>query len=143
LIENESHPPAEAPIVLIVDDEPLVRLLASDILTEAGYRVIEAMNSEEALTLIEAKPETIALVTDVRMPGEIDGFGLARLVAGRWPHIGLVITSATATPGEGDVPPDATFLPKPYQLSALVGAVRKAAERQAAVITAIPIATPE
>jgi CheY-like chemotaxis protein len=121
----EQSPPSEPSIILLVEDEPLIRLLASDILTEAGFRVIEAMNTDEALTLLEAKPETVALVTDVKMPGAIDGFGLAHLVKSRWPHMGVVVTSAQALPGEGDLSADAVFLAKPYQLSALIDAVRK------------------
>ena len=121
----EQSPPSEPPIILIVEDEPLIRLLASDILTEARFRVIEAMNADEALTLLEAKAETVALVTDVKMPGAIDGFGLAHLVKSRWPHMGIVVTSAQALPGEGDLSADTVFLAKPYQLSALIDAVRK------------------
>ena len=122
-VEQTTSP--DPPIILLVEDEPLIRLLASDILTEAGFRVIEAMNADEALTLLEAKPETVALVTDVKMPGAIDGFGLAHLVKSRWPHMGVVVTSAQALPGEGDLSDGSIFLAKPYQLSALIDAVRK------------------
>ena len=130
---------ADLPIVLLVEDEPLIRLVASDVLTEAGYRVIEAVNSEEALTLIEAKPDTVALVTDVKMPGAVDGFALARLVAGRWPHVGIVVTSAHALAGEGDLPAGSEFLPKPYQPSTLIAAVRKLTEQAIRPITVVQL----
>ena len=133
----EQTPPSEPPIVLLVEDEPLIRLLGSDVLTEAGFRVIEATSAEEALTLLEAKPETVALVTDVKMPGSIDGFGLAHLVKSRWPHMGVVVTSAQALPGEGDLSADAVFLAKPYQLSALIAAVRKVTGDQPPPITVV------
>ena len=68
-------------IILLVEDEALVRMLASDILTEeAGYRVIEAVNADEALTLLEARPDVRLVFTDVDMPGSLNGFTLARIV---------------------------------------------------------------
>jgi two-component system, response regulator PdtaR len=120
---------SEAPIILLVEDEPLIRLVASDTLADAGYRTIEACSADEALTLLEAKPETVAVVTDVKMPGSLDGFSLARLVGNRWPNVGIVITSAHALPGDGDLPEHAEFLAKPYQPSLLIEAVRKVTSR--------------
>jgi CheY-like chemotaxis protein len=125
LNQNVESSLADAPIVLLVEDEPLIRLVASDTLTDAGFRTLEACSAEEAMTLLEAKPEIVALVTDVRMPGPLDGFGLAHLAASRWPETGIVITSAQALPGEGDLPKGTEFLAKPYQPSALLSAVRK------------------
>lgn len=130
---------ADLPVVLIVEDEPLVRLLATEVLMEAGIRTIEACNADEALTILEAKPDMAALVTDVRMPGSIDGFSLARLAAMRWLHLGIVVSSADSTPGEGDLPERAKFLPKPYQLSSLVEAVRQVMQSDVARLTVIPI----
>jgi CheY-like chemotaxis protein len=114
----------DAPVVLLVEDEPLIRLVASDTLAEAGFRTLEACDADEALTLLEAKPDAVAIVTDVKMPGSLDGFALAHLVASRWPETGIVIVSGHAIPGEGDMPAGALFLVKPYQPSALIKAVR-------------------
>lgn len=121
--ENETTV-ADAPVVVVVEDEPLIRLVASDMLAEAGFRTVEACNADEALTLLEAKPDAVAIVTDVKMPGSFDGFALAHLVASRWPETGIVIVSGHAMPGEGDMPEGALFLVKPYQPSALINAVR-------------------
>lgn len=115
--------------MLLVEDEPLVRLVSSDMLAEAGFRTLEACSADEAMEMLEAKPETVALVTDVRMPGSLDGFGLAQLVASRWPDMGIVVVCGHTHPGEGDLPKDAMFLPKPYQPSALVDAVRTVTNR--------------
>jgi two-component system, response regulator PdtaR len=115
--------------VVVVEDEALIRLVASDALADAGFRTIEACNADEAMTLLEAKPDAVAIVTDVKMPGSLDGFGLAHLVANRWPETGIVVVSGHAVPGEGDLPKHALFLSKPYQPSALVSAVRKVANR--------------
>lgn len=116
---------SNAPTILLVEDEPLIRLLSNDTLTDAGFHVMEAGNADEALIMLQAKPQVAAIVTDVRMPGAIDGFGLAHLVANRWPHMGIVVSSAHVLPGEGDLPDGSEFLPKPYQLSLLIAAVRK------------------
>lgn len=127
--QGNEPPVADAPVVLLVEDEALIRIVASDVLAEAGFRTLEACSADEALTMLEAKPETVALVTDVNLPGSLDGFGLARLVEGRWPETGIVVVSAHACPGEGDLPPHALFLPKPYQPSALIEAVRQVTTR--------------
>lgn len=131
--QNSERAVGDAPVVMLVEDDPLIRLVASDILADAGFRTIEACSADEALIMLQAKPDAVALVTDVQMPGSIDGFGLAHLVACRWPHTGIVIVSGRAVPGEGDLPPHALFLTKPYSPSALVSAVRKVTTRNVVI----------
>jgi two-component system, response regulator PdtaR len=122
--------PSEAVVVLIVEDEPLVRMLGNDVLTEAGFRVIEAVNATEALVLLEARPDIMVVVSDVELKGE-NGFELARTVRQRWPRVGVILSSGRASPAPGDMPSNAVFLPKPYPLSALVKQVKLMAERAA------------
>ena len=75
-------------VILLVEDEALVRMFAADLLREeAGFKVIEAVDADEALTVLEAGPDVHALVTDVEMPGTLDGFTLARLVHKAWPSV--------------------------------------------------------
>src|SRR5687768_7462054 len=81
-----------AVVVLVAEDETLVRLLANDILNEAGYRVLEARDGQEALTILELHDDVRALLTDVSMPN-VDGISLANIVRGRWPHIAIVVGS--------------------------------------------------
>lgn len=120
--------PDSTPVaILLVEDETLIRMLAADVLIEAGFRVIEAGDAHEAMVLLEARADSRVLVTDVKMPGDLDGFGLAHLVSKRWPEIGIVITSGHVRPGPGDLPPNTIFVPKPYQPSALVAAVQRMA----------------
>lgn len=76
-------------VVLIVEDEPLVRLTGADLLGEAGFEVLEAANADEALRILEATPEVRVVFSDVEMPGSLDGLGLARRVCRRWPSIEL------------------------------------------------------
>ena len=126
-------------IILVVEDEALVRMIASDILTEeGGYRVLEAVNAAEALTLLESRHDVRLVFTDVEMPGSLDGFALARIVDMRFPGIKVIVTSGRMTPGAGDLPKGTRFLPKPYPPSALVGAVREMLDGSAKPIMVPP-----
>lgn len=114
------------PIILVVEDEALVRMLAWDILTEdAGYRVLEAANADEALILLESRHDVRLVFTDVNMPGSLNGFALARIVDMRFPGIKVIVTSGLARPGVGDLPKGKRFLPKPYAPSALITMVQE------------------
>ncbi|EIM26841.1 MULTISPECIES: response regulator [Microvirga] len=108
------------PIVLLVEDEPLVRLTQVDILREAGFWVLEAQDADEAFEILKERPEVSAVLTDVDMPGSLDGFEFARLVAQGWPEVGVLVISGKAFPDEGDLPPSATFIPKPVYPNVLV-----------------------
>lgn len=116
-------------IVLLVEDEPLVRLVAADILVDANFRVIEASNSEEALTVLRAGVKVDVLLSDVEMPPGLNGYELARHTHERWPMVEILITSGREWPREGDLPPGAAFLAKPCPSETLVSYVRSAAER--------------
>jgi CheY-like chemotaxis protein len=112
-------------IVLLVEDEALVRMMAADVLREeGGFKVVEVVNADEALTVLEATADVRAFVTDVEMPGSLDGFTLARVVKQAWPHIGIVVTSGRMAPGPKELPSGALFIPKPYRPADLVAAVR-------------------
>jgi hypothetical protein len=87
-----------AVVVLVVEDETLIRLLANDMLSEAGYRVLEARDGQEALTILEVHADVRALFTDVTMPN-VDGLSLAKIVSERWPQIGILLTSGLGLVG--------------------------------------------
>ncbi|MGH1587692.1 response regulator [Methylobacterium phyllosphaerae] len=106
--------------VLVVEDDVLVRMIAADILSDAGFRTLEARDAREAMTLLEARGDVRVLFTDWNMPGDIDGLGLARLVRHRWPTVGIILTSGKMRPAPGDLPAGARFLSKPYRPSALI-----------------------
>ena len=110
-----------APVaILVVEDDILVRMIASDILTDAAFRVMEAHDAQEAMTLLEARADVRVVFTDWNMPGEIDGLGLARLVCRRWPDVGVIVTSGKMRPAPGDLPAGVRFIAKPYPPSALI-----------------------
>lgn len=100
-------------VVLVVEDEDLVRSLAVDALEEAGYATLEAQNAEQAIQLLETHPEVRLVFTDVQMPGVMDGAKLAAAVRRRWPPLRVIVTSARPQP---ELIEDAVFLPKPYSL---------------------------
>jgi CheY-like chemotaxis protein len=122
-----SEPPS--PAILLVEDEPLVRLVVSDLLLDAGFRVVEAANSAEALAVLEAGIPVTVLLADVDMPPGINGYELAREVHERWPAVEILITSGRQWPAEGDLPPGAAFLAKPCPNESIIAHIRSAIER--------------
>jgi CheY-like chemotaxis protein len=112
-----------SPIVLVVEDEGLVRQMSADELAYAGYQVLEAANSREAIAILESGVCVAVLFTDVNMPGEPDGLELAHLVHDRWPRVGLLVTSGGTRAGPDDVPDDGRFISKPYSLRRMCSVV--------------------
>ncbi len=108
------------PVVLVVDDEVIVRMLACDILEAGGYDALEAVNAQEALVLLDARPDIALVFTDVDMPGEINGLGLARLATLRAPSLPILITSGATVVSKADIPLNGRFLQKPYTPSVLL-----------------------
>ena len=102
------------PVVLIVEDESLLRISGAEMVADAGYDVVEAGNADEAIAILEARADIHIVFTDIQMPGSMDGLKLARFVRDRWPPIKLVATSGRVTIGEGDLPEGGLFIPKPY-----------------------------
>lgn len=122
-VEEPSAASARIPVVLIVEDEILIRMLLSEALRQEGYAVIEAANADEAFLVLHATPNPDVLVTDVRMPGTVDGFQLAAFVRRTRPKLKVIITSGHAGP-DGALGLADAFLPKPYELGAIVGRIR-------------------
>ena len=108
-------------VVFIVEDEPLIRLMAADVLVDAGYAVLEADSADAALNVLNAGANKInVLFTDVHMPGEIDGLALAHHTMRHWPWIGQLITSGVAHPTVNRMPKGSFFLPKPYRTGEII-----------------------
>ena len=113
------------PVVLLVEDEPLVRTVQVDILREADFWVLEAQDADEAFEVLKRRPDVRAVLTDVDMPGSLDGFEFARLVAQGWPEVGVLVISGKTAPEPGDLPPSALFAAKPVRPDALVELLRR------------------
>ena len=113
------------PVILVVEDEALVRLAAVGMLEDAGFRMIEAVNADEALELLAADSDIQLLFTDINMPGTINGLALARQVHDRWPHIGIMVASANRVPQSEDLPAGSWFEQNPYSIDAVVRHARE------------------
>jgi two-component system, response regulator PdtaR len=114
-------------IVLVVEDDVLVRMNTADVIRDLGFSVLEAVDADQAIALLESTPATV-LFTDIQMPGSMDGLRLAAVVRDRWPPVALLITSGQVSPHTADMPSGAHFIQKPYlpvqignQLRALTG----------------------
>jgi two-component system, response regulator PdtaR len=102
------------PVVLIVEDEFLVRTGTRAAVEMAGFDVLEAGDADEAIAILTARSDIRLIFTDVHMPGSMDGLKLAHFVRDRWPPIKIVATSARVRITASDLPEGGRFLPKPY-----------------------------
>ena len=103
--------------VLVVEDETLIRMMLVDELEDAGFEVIEAENADAAMASLNGHPEIGVVVTDVRMPGSVDGLGLATWMRENRPSVPIIITSGFATPPDVQSinPAIAGIVAKPYK----------------------------
>lgn len=104
------------PVVLVVEDEPLILLMAQDMLDDAGFLGLPAINADEAVKHLQSRSDIRAVFTDVDMPGSMSGIALAKLVAEQWPGIPVVVTSGHIRVGRSALPHNSTFFPKPYDI---------------------------
>lgn len=114
----------DQPVILVVDDEPIIRLYECDVAEEAGYLTVGAFNAEDALAELAGPTEIDIVLTDVNMPGILDGFGLAEAVKTRWPDVKVVITSGEADNAGKAEESDFPFVAKPFTPDELVHALR-------------------
>ena len=111
-------------VILVVEDECLLNIITSDDLRSAGQEVVSAYNADEAIDILEHRSDIGTLVTDIDMPGSMDGLELAATVHDRWPPVHIIITSGRTRPSRSQMPQDSRFIPKPWRVSDVVDAVR-------------------
>jgi two-component system, response regulator PdtaR len=111
-------------VVLIVEDEPLIRVVGVCILQDAGFEVREAASADEAVTILEANDEIRLIFTDVHMPGSMDGLRLAHYVREPWPQVKIIVTSGYGKTTAASLPAGVMFMPKPYDSGALTRRIR-------------------
>ncbi len=116
---------SKRPVVLIVEDELLLRMNAVEMVGAAGFEVIEAGNADEAIEILETRPDITVVFTDIQIPGSMDGLKLARAIKGRWPPIKIIATSGRLNVEEIDLPEGGRFLPKPYGSQEITGVLRE------------------
>ncbi|GGG22721.1 MULTISPECIES: response regulator [Rhizobium] len=105
--------------VLVVEDEPLVRMFAVAFVEDAGFDVVEASDANQAIAILEARADIRIVFTDIDMPGSMDGMKLARAVRDRWPSIEIIIVSGHKRPVDSDLRTRAVFFSKPYDVGAV------------------------
>jgi CheY-like chemotaxis protein len=117
-------PNKSSPIVLIVEDDPLLRMLAVEVVEEAGFAALQAGDADEAVVVLESRPDISVLFTDIEMPGSMDGLTLAHAVRDRWPPIKILIVSGKIRMRLRELPSDSWFIEKPYRAAAMIAELR-------------------
>jgi CheY-like chemotaxis protein len=114
---------AARPVILIVEDDTMLRMDAVAMIEAEGFQAIEATNADDAITLLETRADIAVIFTDIQMPGSMDGLKLAAAVNDRWPPIKIIATSGLARVSTSDLPEGGRFIPKPYtgfQISSII-----------------------
>jgi CheY-like chemotaxis protein len=115
-------------VVLVVEDEMLLRMRAVDMVEDAGFTSVEALDADEAVAILESRSDIALLFTDIQMPGSMDGLKLAHAVHERWPPIQIILVSGQLKLANIDVPADSRFFGNPLvakemiaQLQSMIG----------------------
>jgi two-component sensor histidine kinase/CheY-like chemotaxis protein len=114
-----------APKVLVVEDEMMLRMRAVDIVEDAGFTAIEAVNADEALAILESRSDIELLFTDIQMPGSMDGLKLAHAVHERWPSIKIILVSGKLTPTDAEKPIHSRFFGKPLEVKQMIAEMQQ------------------
>ena len=117
--------PSSDVVVLVVEDEILTRMSIADHLTDCGFTVLEATDADQAIAILNTRPDVRILFTDIDMPGSMDGLKLAAAVRDRWPPVKIVVTSGHHRLGPGQIPAESLFFRKPYNPEMLVATFRE------------------
>jgi len=119
--------PINKMIVLVVEDEPLLRMMAVDLVEEAGFEALDAGNADEAVRILETRPDIRIVFTDIDMPGSMDGMMLAASVRDRWPPIEIIIVSGQRRLADKDLPIRSVFYSKPYDTNTVIAKLQEMA----------------
>lgn len=117
--------PAAIPTVLVVEDEMVLRMRAVDIVEDAGFLALEAVNADDALAVLESRSDISLLFTDIQMPGTMDGLKLAHAVHKRWPEIKIVLVSGQVKPAITDRPANSRFFGKPLETKDMIAEIQE------------------
>jgi CheY-like chemotaxis protein len=107
-------------VVLVVEDEMLLRMCAVDMVEDAGYIPVEAADADQAVAILESRSDIALMFTDIQMPGSMDGLGLAHSVHERWPPIKIIMVSGKLKLANTDIPTDSRFFEKPFEAGEMI-----------------------
>jgi CheY-like chemotaxis protein len=111
-------------VVLVVEDEMLLRMRAVDMVEDAGYTPVEAIDADQAVKILESRSDIALMFTDIQMPGSMDGLGLAHAVRERWPPIKIIVVSGALKLPDIEIPADSRFFGKPLQAETMIAEMR-------------------
>jgi CheY-like chemotaxis protein len=111
-------------VVLVVEDEMLLRMRAVDMVEDAGYIPVEAVDADEAVAILESRSDIALMFTDIQMPGSMDGLKLAHTVHARWPPIKIMLVSGQLKPATNDIPANSRFYGKPLEAVEMIAEMR-------------------
>lgn len=117
--------PPPRPVVLVVEDEPLQRMMAVDLVEDAGFDVVDVASAAEAVRVLESRPDIRVVFTDIDMPGGLDGMRFAATIRDRWPPIELIIVSGKRKPRPDELPSRGVFFAKPYKTHEITAVMRR------------------
>src|SRR6185312_13246141 len=120
--QNLINPPAN---VLVVEDELVLRMRAVDIVEDAGFTSIQAVNADQAISILENRSDISVLFTDIQMPGSMDGLKLAHAVHDRWPSIKIILVSGQIQLSDADRPADSRFFGKPLEVNQMIAELQE------------------
>jgi CheY-like chemotaxis protein len=112
-------------VVLVVEDEMMLRMRAVDMVEDAGYVSVEAVDADEALAILQSRSDIALLFTDVQMPGSMNGLQLAHAVHERWPPIRIILASGQLKLSGSEIPADSRFFGKPLQSAEIIAEMRE------------------
>ena len=112
-------------MILVVEDEPLLRMMAVDLVEDAGFEAVEAAGADEAVRILESRLDIRVVFTDVDMPGSMDGMRLAAAVRDRWPPIAIILTSGKASPRPDELPARSVLFANPYRRIEVAATMRQ------------------
>ena len=111
-------------VILTVEDQFLTSEYLGRILEDAGYEVVSTSNADEAIAVLKVRNDIRIVITDIQLPGSMDGLKFAAAVRGRWPAIKFIVTTGRRRPGDDQIPEQSRFVPKPYLPNRILAAVR-------------------
>jgi len=114
------HHPDIPAVVLVVEDEMLLRMRAVDMVEDAGFTSVEAVDADQAVAILESRSDIALLFTDIQMPGSMDGLKLAHAVRKRWPPINIILVSGQLKVADLDLPADSRFFGKPLDARVMI-----------------------
>lgn len=111
-------------VVLVVEDEMVLRMRVVDMVEDAGYHPVEAVDADEAMSILQSRSDIALMLTDVQMPGSMSGLQLAHEVHERWPPVKIILASGQLKLSASEIPRDSRFFGKPLNSDQMIAEMR-------------------